>query len=129
MYGEIDDDIDLVKIHITSGKVTLTGYDDFEGKAVPFLKERIKIKMADQDIDFFDYINENRRPPLLNKGAYIDESFVNFKKQASFDNRLAKLLKFNLNEDILLSRGEFETRLNEMDKRVSGFTFKSTSAH
>ena len=122
MYGEIDDDIDLVKIHITSGKVTLTGYVDFENKAVPFLKERIKIKMAEQDIDFFDYMNENRRPPLLNKGAYIDESFANYKKQVSFDKRIGKLLNINLNEDVLLSRGEFETRLNEMDKKVSGFT-------
>ncbi|MEH6453079.1 MAG: hypothetical protein V7782_08575 [Psychromonas sp.] len=68
MFGEIDDDIQLVKVHITSGKVSLMGYDDFENKAVPFLVERIKIKMADQDIDFFDYINENKRPPLLNKG-------------------------------------------------------------
>ena len=28
MYGELNDEIDLVKIHITSGKVTLTSYDD-----------------------------------------------------------------------------------------------------
>ena len=129
MYGEIDDDINLVKIHITSGKVTLTGYDDFENKAIPFLVERIKIKMAEQDIDFFDYMNENRRPPLLNKGAYIDESFANYKKQVSFDKRIGKLLNINLNEDILLSRGEFETRLNEMGKKVSGFTLKLTNTH
>ena len=112
MYGEIDDDIDLVKIHITSGKVTLTGYDDFDNQAVPFLVERIKIKMAEQDIDFFDYINVNRRPPLLNKGAYIDESFTNYKKQISFDKRLAKLIGFNLNEDVLMSREEFEKSRN-----------------
>lgn len=89
----------------------------------------IKIKMADQYIDFFDYVNENRRPSRLNKGAYIDGRFANYKKQISFDKRLAKLLSFNLNEDILLSHGEFETRLNEMDKRVSGFTLKLASAH
>ena len=41
MYGEIDEEIDLIKIHITSGKVTLTNYDNFENKAVPFLVERI----------------------------------------------------------------------------------------
>ncbi|WP_413698562.1 DNA phosphorothioation-associated putative methyltransferase [Psychromonas sp. KJ10-10] len=129
MYGEIDDDIDLIKIHITSGKVTLTGYDDFENKAVPFLVERIKIKMAEQDIDFFDYINENRRPPLLNKGAYIDGSFVNYKKQISFDKRLAKLLNINLGEDVLLSRNEFETRLREEDKKIVGFILKNYSPH
>tara|TARA_R110001583_G_scaffold112917_6_gene263177 strand:+ start:65102 stop:67144 length:2043 start_codon:yes stop_codon:yes gene_type:complete len=127
MYGEIDEDIDLIKIHITSGKVTLTGYDDFENKAVPFLVERIKIKMAEQDIDFFDYINENRRPPLLNKGAYIDETFVNYKKQISFDKRLAKLVNINLDEDVLLSRNEYESRLREKDKKVVGFMLKNLS--
>lgn len=124
MYGEIDEDIDLVKIHITSGKVTLTGYDDFENKAVPFLVERIKIKMAEQDIDFFDYINENRRPPLLNKGAYIDESFANYKKQVSFDKRLDKLLGLDQNVDILLSRATFETHLATMNRSISGYTIK-----
>ncbi len=124
MYGELDDDIDLVKIHITSGKVTLTGYDDFQNKAVPFLKERIKIKMADQDIDFFDYINENRRPPLLNKGAYIDESFDNYKKQLSFDKRLAKLLGFEQNVDILISRGTFENQLAIINRTIAGYTIK-----
>lgn len=125
MYGEVDDDIDLIKIHILSGKVTLTGYDDFDNQAVPFLVERIKIKMADQDIDFFDYININRRPPLLNKGAYIDESFPNYKKQISFDKRLAKLLNINSKEDVLLSRTLFEKLLNNVSKNISGFTLKN----
>ena len=126
MYGELNDEIDLVKIHITSGKVTLTAYDDFDNKAVPFLVERIKIKMAEQDIDFFDYINENRRPPLLNKGAFIDESFTNYKKQISFDKRLAKLLSFNTGEDVLMARGEFEIHMDNIHKNITGFTLKST---
>ena len=126
MYGEIDDDIDLVKIHITSGKVTLTGYDDFNNQAVPFLVERIKIKMADQDIDFFDYINESHRPPLLNKSAYIDESFDNYKKQISFDKRLAKLLNINLNEDVLLSRTGFDNNMKKVHRSINGFTIKLT---
>ena len=125
MYGEIDDDIDLVKIHITSGKVTLTGYDDFDNQAVPFLVERIKIKMANQDIDFFDYINVNRRPPLLNKGAYIDENFMNYKKQVNFDKRLAKLLDFNLNEDVLMARNEFEGKLMTLNKKVCGLHIRT----
>ena len=80
--------------------------------------------MADQDIDFFDYINVNRRTPLLNKGAYIDESFVSYKKQISFDKRLAKLLNINSKEDVLLSRGEFDKRLNDSNKIIAGFTIK-----
>lgn len=127
MYGEIDGDIDLVKIHITSGKVTLTGYDDFENKAVPFLVERIKIKMAEQDIDFFDYVNEDRRPPLLNKGAYIDADFVNYKKQVSFDKRLAKLLNINLNEDVLMARRQYDSQLTSTNKTIKGYVIKNTN--
>ena len=81
--------------------------------------------MAEQDIDFFDYINVNRRPPLLNKGAYIDESFPNYKKQISFDKRLAKLLNINSKEDVLLSRMLFEKLLNNVSKNISGFTLKN----
>ena len=71
LYGELED-IQLVKIHITSGKVTLLGYDGFYDSPLPQLKERVKIKMADQDVDFFDYIIESRRPILLDKIEYID---------------------------------------------------------
>ncbi len=87
LYGELDD-IQLIKIHITSAKVTLLGYEGFDDSPLPQLKERVKIKMAEQDVDFFDYINESRRPILLDKVEYIDESFENYKKQKTFNKRL-----------------------------------------
>jgi DNA phosphorothioation-associated putative methyltransferase len=65
LYGDLTD-IDLIKIHITSGKVSLMGYDDFD-KPVPLLRERIKIKMAEQKVDFFDYVDEWQRPPFNEK--------------------------------------------------------------
>ena len=92
LYGELDD-IQLVKIHITSGKVTLLGYEGFYNSPLPQLKERVKIKMAEQDVDFFDYIVENKRPLLLNKIDYIDDTFDDYKKQKAFDKRLYKELK------------------------------------
>ncbi|RRJ21326.1 DNA phosphorothioation-associated putative methyltransferase [Rheinheimera mesophila] len=69
LYGDLTD-IDLIKIHITSGKVSLMGYDDFS-KDIPLLKERIKIKMAEQKVDFFDYLDEWKMPPLLNKEQLV----------------------------------------------------------
>lgn len=72
LYGDLTD-IDLIKIHITSGKVSLMGYDDFD-KEVPLLRERIKIKMAEQKVDFFDYVDEWKRPPLLDKAAFVQSS-------------------------------------------------------
>ena len=70
LYGELDD-IQLIKIHIASGKLTLLGYEDFENAEQPRLKERVKIKMADQDVDFFDYISESDISRLNNKGCYV----------------------------------------------------------
>ncbi|PKI12739.1 DNA phosphorothioation-associated putative methyltransferase [Colwellia sp. 12G3] len=91
LYGELDE-IQLVKIHITSGKVTLLGYEGFDDSPLPQLKERVKIKMAEQDVDFFDYVNESKRPILLNKIEYIDGSFEDYKKQKTFNKRLNKEL-------------------------------------
>ncbi|WP_318462204.1 DNA phosphorothioation-associated putative methyltransferase [Photobacterium leiognathi] len=120
MYGELDHDIDLIKIHIRSGKLTLTTYDNFN-KSVPFLVERIKIKMTEQDIDFFDYVNENRRPPLLNKHLYISQDDLTFKQQMSFDKRLSKLLKVNWNKEILINRVEYDELLIKNSKKVANF--------
>ncbi|WP_052879487.1 DNA phosphorothioation-associated putative methyltransferase [Vibrio coralliirubri] len=126
MYGELDEEIDLIKIHITSGKVTLTAYDDFE-KSVPFLVERIKIKMAEQDIDFFDYVNEDRMPPLLNKHLYMPTEHENYKKQKSFDKRLAKLMEFESSEETQMVRAEFEVLLGKQNKEIKGFTLSSST--
>ena len=60
--------------------------------------------MADQDVDFFDYIIEEKRPLLLNKIDYIDDTFDDYKKQKAFNKRLLKelnkLMKQNNNEGI-----------------------------
>ncbi|ROR25429.1 DNA phosphorothioation-associated putative methyltransferase [Vibrio crassostreae] len=125
MYGELDEELDLIKIHITSGKLTLTAYDDFE-KSVPFLVERIKIKMAEQDIDFFDYVNEERRPPLLNKHLYMSTEHENYKKQKSFDKRLAKLMDMDWDKEVILYRNEYDVLLQKNQKQVANFSLKAT---
>lgn len=68
LYGDLED-VQLIKAHIRSGKVSLMGYDNWD-KKFPCLVERIKIKMRDQDVDFFDYTGKFNPPPLLNKGIY-----------------------------------------------------------
>jgi DNA phosphorothioation-associated putative methyltransferase len=65
LYGDLGD-IQLIKAHIRSGKVSLMGYDDWN-KDAPCLTERIKIKMREQDVDFFDYTDKFVPPPLHNK--------------------------------------------------------------
>jgi DNA phosphorothioation-associated putative methyltransferase len=120
MYGELDDAISLVKIHINSGKLTLTKYDNFEN-SVPYLVERVKIKMSDQDIDFFYYLDETRRPPLLNKHLLVDSKHELYEKQKSLDKRLSKLLGIVSTGEVNLNRQVFEERLAHAKKQVIGF--------
>jgi DNA phosphorothioation-associated putative methyltransferase len=72
LYGELDE-IDLVKIHITSGKVSFMGYDNFDTSPLPTLRERIKVKMWQLDVDFFDYVEVEKRPLLIDKETYLDK--------------------------------------------------------
>lgn len=68
LYGDLDR-IHLIKAHMTSGKVSLMRYDDWD-KDEPLLVERIKIKMRDQDVDFFDYGDGFESPSLSNKSDF-----------------------------------------------------------
>lgn len=65
LYGDLEN-IQLIKAHMTSGKVSLMGYKDWDSET-PLLTERIKIKMREQDVDFFDYVGKFTPSPLENK--------------------------------------------------------------
>ncbi len=69
IYGDLDD-MHLIKIHFTSGKVSLMRYDDFD-KDVPLLMQRIKIRIRDLDADFFDYVGNYQPAPLKNKELFF----------------------------------------------------------
>ena len=71
LYGDLDN-IQLIKAHFNSGKVSLMGYEEWESNT-PRLVERIKIKMRDQDVDFFDYVGRYSPPPLNNKSDFIND--------------------------------------------------------
>ena len=91
-YGDIDD-IDMIKVHIRSGKVTLLKYDDFNEKSLPLLTQRTKIRLHDLDIDFFFYGEDYPYPPLYDKSTYLPSNSGEYKKQKVFENRIIKQLK------------------------------------
>jgi len=68
LYGDIDE-FQLIKAHIASGKVSLMRYDDWS-KNKPLLLERIKIKLRELDIDFFDYTGKFEPSPLMYKSMF-----------------------------------------------------------
>ncbi len=94
LYGDYHN-ADLVKIHIGSGKVSLMRYDDFEGKALPRMTERVKIKLREQDIDYFAYGEEYEPPFLYRKSRYVNEEFPNYPEQVAFDEALEGLGLFD----------------------------------
>ncbi|UHQ53729.1 DNA phosphorothioation-associated putative methyltransferase [Microbulbifer sp. YPW16] len=71
LYGDLDD-IQLIKAHFTSGKVSLMGYKEWSAHT-PKLVERIKIRLRDQEVDYFDYVGKYSPPPLNNKSDFINE--------------------------------------------------------
>lgn len=92
LYGDIDD-IDIIKVHIRSGKVTLLKFDDFKNKYLPLLTERTKIRLHDLDIDFFFYGDEYPYPPLYDKSIYLPIKTKAHKKQQTFEKRIDKQLE------------------------------------
>jgi len=87
LYGDYRN-ADLVKIHIGSGKVSLMRYDDFEGQGLPRMVERVKIKLREQDIDYFAYGDEYEPPFLYRKSRFINEEFPNYPEQVAFEEAL-----------------------------------------
>ena len=121
LYGTIDaETVDLVKIHIQSGKLTLQRYDDFFGKPLPRLVERIKIKMRDQDVDFFDHTGDKAAPRLTLKSRYMGKDQAGYNAQREFDRQLADLGLFDLSgygpDASTLARG-----LTGSGYRIAGF--------
>jgi len=124
LYGELDE-IDLIKIHVTSGKVSFMGYDNFDTSPLPTLRERIKVKMWQLDVDFFDYVDVERRPPLVNKHLFLDLNEKDYKKQLNFDKRLAKIIDCDYKDDVLISIAELKVLLTKNNKSIKGYQIQN----
>jgi DNA phosphorothioation-associated putative methyltransferase len=94
LYGDYRN-ADLVKVHIRSGKVSLMRYVEFEEQAMPRMVERVKIKLREQDIDYFAYGEEYEPPFLYRKSRYINEEFPNYPEQVAFEGALEGLGLFD----------------------------------
>ena len=121
LYGDLSQ-VDLVKIHMTSDKVTLLCYDDFWGKPLPLLRQRVKIKLREQDIDFFNYGDEYPPQPLYLKGVLMQDHMQNYSKQKTFDKRLQSFKWLDLN-GFGPTKDEFENLLIENRLQIKGFRF------
>jgi DNA phosphorothioation-associated putative methyltransferase len=94
LYGDVDT-ADLVKIHIRSGKLTLLFYDDFNTSPLPHLRERVKINMRTQRIDFFQHSSESEGQLLYLKSRYMTSDQDGYNQQKLFDDDLVRLGLFD----------------------------------
>ncbi len=92
LYGDYRN-ADLVKIHIGSGKVSLMRYDGFDALALPRMIERVKVKLREQDIDWFSYGEGTGFVPpyLFHKSRYLNEESPEYPEQVAFDEALDAL--------------------------------------
>ena len=82
-------EVQLIKIHITSGKLTLMEFDDFETSPIPLLRRRIKVNVRKQDYDVFEYgSRDHPKPPLYRKSRYLHEDCAGYAEQLAFDEAL-----------------------------------------
>jgi DNA phosphorothioation-associated putative methyltransferase len=82
-------DVQLVKIHIGSGKLTLMEFDDFDTSPLPLLRRRIKVNVRKQDCDVFEYGSAQYAKPLLyRKSRYLHEDQPGYAEQLAFDEAI-----------------------------------------
>lgn len=87
LYGDVSS-ADLIKIHIRTGKLTLMKFDDFVGKPMPKMIQRVKLNLRKQDMEVFDYSGLYEPPYLYRKSRFINEEFSHYAEQVAFEEAL-----------------------------------------
>ncbi len=119
LYGEIDQ-MDLVKIHIHTGKISLMRFDDFENEPLPRMLERVKLNLRKGTLKFFDYIDEYEPPYLYWKSQYINEEFPNYELQEKFDCQLSAIVPI-IAESYGPTPKELQIALRKSHLAIEGF--------
>lgn len=126
LYGDYRG-ADLIKVHIRSGKLTLMRFDDFLGKPLPRMIERVKIKLREQDVDYFLYGEDYEPPFLFQKSRYMNEEMAGFPEQIEFENKLERLGLFDLS-GFGPSPREFMRILDANRWEIEGFSIRRSSS-
>ena len=119
LFGDVSQ-TDVIKLHKSSGKVTFLGYDDFESKSLPELKNRIKVNLRTRWVQVFDHSTDGQ---LL----YFKERFLgaNHPRRSEMEAFSAKLQKLGITEQVgfgltlkgfreLIERHGLNSNLNRM---------------
>ena len=100
-------------------------YEDFEGRALRRLLERIKIKMREQDLEFFVYGDDYPDQYLYLKSRYLAPDSPGYERQLAFDRSLEGLGAFDFSGFGPPAR-EFDRVLEELGLSVEGYLLAHT---
>lgn len=85
-------DVQLVKIHIASGKLTLMEFEAFDEDPLPRLRRRVKVIVRKLDCDVFEYGSPAYPKPILyRKSRYLHEDHPGYAEQLAFDEAIEQL--------------------------------------
>jgi hypothetical protein len=82
--------------------------------------QRVKVKLREQDLDFFEYGDRYEPPFLYFKSRYINEEFPGFPEQQDFDRHLADL-GMPMTGEYGPEPAEFVRWLQRQRREVAGF--------
>jgi hypothetical protein len=88
LFGDVAQ-ADVIKMHKASGKVTFLVYDDFEGKPLPELRQRIKVNLRTRWVQVFDHSAEGQL--LYYKERFVSPDHLRFGEMQAFSGRVRKL--------------------------------------
>jgi hypothetical protein len=96
LFGDVSQ-ADIIKLHKASGKATFLVYDDFEGKPLPELRQRIKVNLRTRWVQVFDHSADGQ---LL----YFKERFLSANDPGRIEMEAfsAKLRKLGLSDAAVL---------------------------
>ncbi|MDH4478675.1 MAG: DNA phosphorothioation-associated putative methyltransferase [Rhodoferax sp.] len=103
--------VQLIKIHIGSGKLTLLEFKDFTESPLPLLVKRIKLNIRKQEVEVFEYGSDEYPFPILyRKSRYMHEEMAVYAEQLLFDESLEALN--------ILGDGDFGPSALELQKSL-----------
>ena len=88
LFGDVSQ-TDIIKLHKASRKVTFLGYDDFEGKPLPELRNRIKVNLRTRWVQVFDHSADGQL--LYFKERYVGASHPRRPEMEAYSVKLRKL--------------------------------------
>lgn len=119
LYGHMGD-ADVVKIHLQSSKLTLLHYEKYAESPLPRLRERVKINLRNQAIDFFDYGDDVPWQLLYMKSRYMAPDQRGYAKQKKFDAQMENLKGLDF-RGFGPSVGELVQHLQASQLTIDGF--------